>query len=241
MKPILSILMVLFLCACVGTLISAQEDVLSHEFHSYQVLDIKTSNSYRDSKSRSDQVIMTFPSIDGSEDIAFEMYPSDVISDDYVLTISDGNGMIERKGTDVVPMYGYAVGDPSMKITLTMAPDYMVASIRGNNIDYYIEPLNKFDKSAQSGRYVMYRSSDVKPHDGTCGHTSPKNISSQVEEKRVRNNYRAGDCYIVDYYVSSDSDMYSDFGNNVSAVESHVISIMNLMNTDYDDSFADEI
>ncbi|NNF36836.1 MAG: PKD domain-containing protein [Saprospiraceae bacterium] len=222
--------------------ISAQDiDVkkrLSNNFSSYNLEEIDLRDLNARINSISPDVNLIIPEAEGNGEYHLELFKTSVVADDYILTVYDGNSVVTSSGIDITVMDGYISGRPETRAYTVVGPDYFFAYIDDGREQYYYEPLSLYGGALSSGNIVIYKDENVKATASTCG---SKAFHQHTEAKRDKTTTRAGECFIVDYAVASDFEMYKDFNNSVSQVEAFVISITGLMNGDYDTSFDDEL
>ena len=225
-----------------STVICAQDiDVkkrLSENFSSYNLAEINLTDLNSRVNNISPDVNLVIPESKGNGLYELELFKTNVVSDDYVLTVYDGNTAVTSSGNDITVMDGYISGRPETRAYAVIGPEYFFAYIDDGTEQYYYEPLSFYGGTPQSGDIVIYKDEDVKATASTCG---SKVFHQHIETKREQTTTRAGECFIVDYAVAGDFELYQDLNNSVSQVEAFIISITGLMNGDYNTSFADEL
>jgi PKD repeat protein len=211
---------------------------LTKNFKAFQLSRIDYKDLNKRSSKNSYDVKLNIPSPEAGLDLQLDLYKINVVADDYILTVYDGNEATSTEGLDLEIMTGNISGRPESRAYAVVGRSYFFAYIDDGKEQYYYEPLSFYGADPRDGEIVIYKDEDVKPTAGTCG---SKLYHQHNDSKREVTTTRAGDCYFVDYAVASDYEMYRDFGNSVSQVEAFVVSITGLMNGDYDTSFDDEL
>lgn len=164
----------------------------------------------------------------------FYLTNSHIIVQDYKRRTSSGR--IIASPTPSL-MEGYTAEGHEIRVTLNT--HYLHGFIKTGDTRYYIEPLWKFDEDAASDLYLIYDIHDFITREvGTCATVAPPRFNKDKPEPRLE--MRAGNCYDVEYALATDYEMYMDYGS-VSAVENQILSVLNDMQTNYDDEFSDNL
>jgi hypothetical protein len=110
-----------------------------------------------------------------------------------------------------------------------------------NGVMYYIEPLSKYQASADRLAYIMYASTDVKQTTDGCG------VANQVQDAEHNNppqrKKRSGQCLTLEYAWLTDWNIYNKYGGNVNSLIARTMAILNASQNDYNiiDGLPDDV
>ena len=211
---------------------------LDNNFSEYNILKLDFTDAFRNTTRSENDVSLTIPSPYGEGTIELDLFRSNVISEDYSLMVSGEEGLVENYGSTVIPLRGLISDRPETRVNVVVDKNFFFACIDDGKDVYYYEPLSLHGGDPNGSDVVLYKDANVKPTASTCGSTA---LSREIDKSRIQDTYRAGECFEVEYAVASDYEMYQSFGNSVSSVEAFVISITDLMNTNYETDFDDEL
>ncbi len=207
---------------------------LKESFSKYQIvsIDAKSLKSSIESQRSDEKKIV----IEGHE---MTLFYSNIISSKYKLIVASNNGTREEKNTLPIPMNGYT--RKGGRASLTFNEDFIYGFFEANNSTLYIEPISHYEvNNKQKNAFVIYDVADIidtKHH--ACGTTEKQRINH--EEHHNEGSARiAGQCFEVENAIASDWLMFQSYGSS-SAVQNHAIGVLNNVQTNYDNEFADEI
>lgn len=221
----------------------SQQDIdLDEMFSNYKITTINSNDIYQNiTKNRSNRIHLE---IDDKKFFNLELYESEIISKDYLLREILESGENRKTGTSAIPMQGFIENVPNSRASITFNDGFIYGYIQENNETWFIEPLKHFKLDANKDDFIVYNTTDIIPGEQkTCGFDAFKNeLQSQRERRHDENQSspRAGNCYIVNIAIASDYSMRSYYGS-VNGVENHNIGVLNNVQTNYTDDFADEI
>ena len=215
--------------------------VINSKFKDFEILNINSAAMLRDAKSstRSEVYNMSL-GVDGS--IKVSVKPSNILSENYSTLISDENGIKEVRGFTAIPMVGKVNDVENSKVSLTINDNFIYGFIK-LGFDYYnIEPLYHFIDNAPLDTYIFYSSKDIiQTKNMTCGFEEmQKGEKGAIDRITTGGNRMQGSCFTVLYAIASDFSMFQKYGS-IIAVQNHNIGVMNDIQTNYDDEFADEV
>lgn len=119
---------------------------------------------------------------------------------------------------------------------LTIADQFISGFVDHNGIKTYIEPLNRFIPNVPVNKYVLYSPNDVILKNETlCGHDIFKEKFT-IQKKDNNTNSLRKDCVIMDLALASDYALVTAKGGP-NQTEAHLTSIVNQMQTWFDDEF----
>jgi len=216
----------------------SQWPVLQSQFSDYQILQIASEDVYRQiSDKRSGGIISL--RLNDSITWNLDLEYSGIIADNYQVISATENGHIKRRGTQALPMQGKVQNVSNSRVSLTFNYGFIYGFIRLGQQTFFIEPLKHFEKQASSDMFVLYNVNDIKPGpEMTCGvKTTEKEENRLKQGLGTRSN---GQCLTIEYALASDFQMFTAYGGN-SGVENHNIGVLNNVQTNFDDEFADEL
>jgi PKD repeat protein len=216
----------------------SQWPVLQSQFTDYQILQIETEDVYRqiyENRSGGALSLRLNDSITWNLDLEH----SGIISDKYQVISATENGQTKHRGTHALPMQGKVQNVSNSRVSLTFNHGFIYGFVRLGQQTFFIEPLKHFEKQAASDMFVLYNTNDIKPGpDMTCGVKT-----TEKEESRLKQGLESrstGQCKVIEYALASDFQMFTAYGGN-SGVENHNIGVLNNVQTNFDDEFADEL
>lgn len=206
------------------------QNTLDKNFSSFINVEINTNELYNQVQSKN-----SFPlylEIDGHE---LELIPSDIIPAYYKSFTTEGDFINQKRA---IPLKGYT--KTGADVRLTVAAGFIAGLIEIENDVIYIEPANYYNKSAKDELFILYKQSEIKETaEKTCGVDSQKAQYEKIGEIADLNK-SVGECLETDYPVAADFSYVDKYGGAVGA-ENQIITVVNNINTDYDDSFDDQI
>ena len=230
---------VLFLFCSLFSFSQQSTEQLGEMFSDYEVYDLEMSDIL--TKARSGNFFeIEIPKPDGTL-WTLELHDAKIIADDYISQAAGDNGIVKTNGTTAIPTTGYVKGDYSTLVSLTFNDDFIYGYIRDEDGYFFIEPLSYYSNKNTTDKFVMYNANDIldtAPKE--CGVTEMAN-KKEEQHNHIDNQQRSvGLCFEVDYAIANDFLMFQSYGSVIGA-ENHAIGVTNNVNTDYDDSFADEV
>ncbi|MFT6333659.1 MAG: PKD repeat protein [Saprospiraceae bacterium] len=172
-----------------------------------------------------------------------ELHDSKIISYNYMSQLGTSGATINNGITKALPTKGHVVGDLSTTVSLTFNEGFIYGFIKDKSGYNYIEPLSYYDKEQRgSDKYVIYNAKDLRPTaPHKCGTTEMHNKSDELYgNDKKDSDSRIDECFDVEIAIANDFAMFEEFGS-AFAVEDHAIGVMNNVQTNYDDEFADEL
>ncbi len=215
---------------------------LDKMFYNYEILEIDAASVHNSiiASSRSNSVKLK---INEKAEWNLLLENSGIISPQYLRVSSNANGLRQKNGTMALPMHGSVEGISGSQVSITFNTDFIYGFIKIGQSTYFIEPLYHFVKSGQKNKFVLYSINDIVPgEEKKCGYDQYVNEKQKVQSSPQygAGNRMPGGCFKVEYAIASDFSMVSFYGS-VAAVENHNIGVLNNVQTNYDDDFADEI
>ncbi len=209
-----------------------QKDMSGFPFTDYQIIIYDTEAIFLQSKNQDPNESLKI-SLAGME---MTVFPSGILAPEYKCVGTKGQILTTSKDRPI-PYSGYTT--EGYLVSLTIAKDMLIGTIKLPDDEIIIEPLDFYQKNNfLRHALVIYRDSDIKTgREGTCGMTAKyrKKAHESIERSILLDL-----CYEVEYAISQDYSMVANLGS-VAAAEAYGISITNEMNTVYQDQFADTI
>ncbi|MBK9254566.1 MAG: PKD domain-containing protein [Saprospiraceae bacterium] len=214
---------------------------LEEQFSDYEVLNINSAMIYNQIKSADRNNEYT---LDLGNGRVWNLYleNSGVLGPDYVTSIATENGVEHTRGFSALPMKGYVIGRPESKVSLTFNHNFIYGYIMAGNEYYNIEPVSHFVQNAKADEYVLYSAKDIRPGlEKKCGYEEVRSETEKIKRSHQSSGERMpGGCYLILYSTASDFSMFTQYGGAVG-VQNHNIGVLNNVQGNYDNEFADEI
>lgn len=205
---------------------------LSDQFTDYQIYEFATSKLY-ESLSKTESLQKLAINFENKE-IQADLWEDEALTSQ-IETYSSSQGLMN---VFYPKAYRGYVESSGKSIRLSIKDDFLYGYFTSTEGVEYIEPLHYFDPNASKNQYVIYKSSDVIPILGkTCAVTEAQKISSNDNANK---SAAVGECFILELAIASDDLMFVEYGS-VPAVVAHNVGVMNNVQGNYDDEFADEI
>ncbi len=213
---------------------------LERKFTSFEVVNLDSRSIYRDiiQNNGADNFEMVLP---GNKKIYLTLYAADLIAPEYNFNTIGENETTVRTGTTVRPMRGFVNGVADSEAALTFNDKFIYGFIRIRSEEYYIEPVHHLLGTNEADDFVMYRPEDVIPdRELKCAYDLDNEKAQEIRDSHEHDANRTGLCYQIRYAIASDWSMRFKYGS-VTGVENHNIGVLNDVQTNYDNEFADEL
>jgi len=156
-----------------------------------------------------------------------------LLSNNYTVAIKGENG-IEEKTLSEIGFDGryFTNEDISEKkqLVLSIFENAYTIYIKDLETEFYIEPLKKYDVTANTNEYIFYKAEDaIIPEEIACG-TKDDYTKEVIEE----NNYssKTGGCKTVEIVFSVDYSMYNTY-NSISGTINRTLEVLNLSDANF--------
>lgn len=215
---------------------------LNDQFQKYQVYEIDIANLNNYVKNESFEVQLTML-LGNQYQWDISIYPRELRAKDYLLTSWTPKGKQFLPKSEIKTYQGNLNAKGGGSVSLTIDEDFIRGYVRKNGEYYYIEPVYYFKKGVPSNQFVVYAAEDVKPSGGTCGamelvENKEKYLQQMTEEQPEKSSVLL--CYDIEIAIASDASMFTKYGS-IAAVENHNVSVMNDVQTNFDDEFQHEL
>ena len=128
------------------------------------------------------------------------------------------------------------------RAALTIDDDFLYGFIRKGDIEFFIEPLTYVLKDAPTDLFILYEASDAIQNEVfTCGVEETQQKTEEIKHDLEEQNRVLDNCYVLQLAIASDYLMYQGYMNSTTNVGNHNIAVMNNVQTNYTDDFADDI
>jgi hypothetical protein len=115
-----------------------------------------------------------------ARDFDLQMSPHDMRSPDYSAQVIDSRGVAHPlPKTEVHTYKGYVKGLPDAQARMSLTERGIEGAVFTKHGRYYLQPAQALSKEASADEFVLYESSDLHKHDGTCGVTLADEVAAQ--------------------------------------------------------------
>ncbi|MBC7889485.1 MAG: hypothetical protein H7Z13_16530 [Ferruginibacter sp.] len=235
-------LVLCFLC-CIPFTVQAQKKIsaigfsntfsksLSAHFSKYSLFSINTTaiKTYiEEAGTANTNLVLELP---GLTTFNLYLHKNDILSDSYHLTVASPTGNQVFPKPACLTYAGVLANEMNSGVRLTITPDFIYGIIKGNNKEYFIEPLHYFTKDASPGMFVVYETKDaIFDKTLTCGVT--ERAAAQQKISQPGGTTSGLNCVKAEMAIASDESMFLRYGS-AQAVEIHNIGVMNNVIWDY--------
>ncbi len=221
-----------------GPIIYAQnkalQSELSEKFEDYKVVSFDFDQFLAKKNSNKASDIFTIK-IDKWD---IDLYQHDLVSSDYRLRVAYPDGIREEKVETNITYRG-SVRKTGEEVVLTITEDFVFGTIVDGSKTFFIEPVSSYTKDQASNKHVIYDVATINfESDHKCGVEDVIKQKDKIEQSPSKSMMG---CVEVDLGVASDYLYYLQHNSTVRGVVAKTLAVMNLVDTDYDDPFNDEI
>ena len=216
---------------------------LNDHFHAASVyrIDISKLRKTLNNTSRAidEQVVFDIP---GYGNHVLNIYPKEIRSDDYTIRVATESGTIDIPRGANKTFAGFDV-NTSKELRLTIDDHFISGFINVNNDILYVEPAWYYLPNAHEDDIVVYYASKavVQPDKVCGGNKYHPSIAPHEEEGKTKTIYQSRmACKQVQIALANDWLMFDEYGS-VTNVENQNLSVINNVETNYDDEFADDL
>jgi PKD repeat protein len=214
---------------------------LNSKFKQYELAEIPTEQIYQqlNTQSRNNDVII--PLGNGMK-WTMELELNPIFSEKYSLVFGDKTLGNPIKQNRVKPMVGKLKNVPDSEVTLSFNKNFIFGEVRIGLVRYFIEPLSYHVDGESPDKFIYYSIHDIiLDNDYKCGYENYKEELEKLKTKDEKiETRRVGECFVVEYALAADWSMVVKLGTAV-AVENHITGVINNVQTNWDNEFADEI
>ena len=218
----------------------ASEEILKKGFTDFIIFNFETSELVDPLREEPTGIHTHF---EINKDLAWDLtiVPNDLRGVNYSIVVQGERAQSVIHQTANKTFKGYNL-ENNKAIRLTLDKDFIYGYIEDDKGTFFIEPLWYFNPKAPLGTYVGYYVKDIIPSSGVkCGVNEIQERKSTVRHFGSQNrSLSTGNCLEVEFAIASDGLMFNKYGS-VTNVENHNIGVMNNVQGNYDNEFADEI
>lgn len=215
---------------------------LSEYFARYEVyqMDLEGLTAYVRSDVFDDAVII---GLDAYGTFAMDLFPNPLQSEDYVLSVRTDEGVEHIPYDGIVKTFIGNLKGGQYDVRLTIDWDYLYGYIALSGDKLNIEPLRNYVPGAPRDHIVVYRQSDLLelPPVLCEAENAVKSRRKGKQQETYGETRSVGECLEVEIALADDWLMYQDHNSSVTDVENHNIGVMNNVQGNYDNEFADEL
>ncbi len=214
---------------------------ISRYFKEYEIVTFDTKTLLSTSKRFPNDFFNYNFKLSDKYDWNLKLSHNQVFADNFILREGDNPGKTIKELSNLpVVLSGLEIQNNEVQATITVNNDFLYGFIETRSTKIYFEPLSSFDENAQENEFIVYDVNDVISFEGQfCAASEHKEKSESIQFKSTNSaNSRNGSCLAVEYAIANDHWVYDSRGGNTASWNAGVVANMN---TDYDDSFNDEI
>ena len=171
-----------------------------------------------------------------SKEIGFniELEPSNIVSSNYKLTIQTPQGLKISKPQLNYLYKGKVKDKDGGDVRLTIKEGYIYGSIKKGEKEYFIEPVNRYDKETKKDEFIFYESQDVVSENMSCGFNDVSNTATRAMQHSGNSGIlrpsspQSGVCKKVKFLIATDYSMYKAFNNDIDALQTFLLSNLNM-------------
>ena len=219
---------------------SFKSDKFDQELEAYQIfkIDLKEMNTLQ---RISDRPFVLHFQLGDQYSWPVELEAQELRQADYQIITEGPNGRTSLPAGTTQAYSGRVLQTEGGRADFTLNRDFILGALKWQGEIYYLEPAKRHDRRAADNYFVLYKSRDVKEVPGVgCGtdlahhqahHQSDRRAFGGIQLREVNET-----CVQANIALAADFDMYSQY-NDVYELESYMLAILNLVNTNFDDEF----
>lgn len=213
-------------------------EMLTTNFSSYRVVRLNTQQIYDQVQLQGERALLRVAL--GADPIrSFLLQKHDLRAAGYQSRIATSSGIVQAPAREIGTYRGRLSGQAGGKLSLTIEPDFFFGLWTEGEETWFIEPLYRLEPTAPRDLYLLYRERDMKTRDNYCGLSLTHQHAEELPHKPA-DTEKAGNCLVVEVGLAADNSMRVAFGG-VAQVTNFMFGVLNNVQTNYDNEFADEI
>ncbi|NUN99994.1 MAG: PKD domain-containing protein, partial [Saprospiraceae bacterium] len=175
-------------------------------------------------------------------DWSISLFPDDIRSDGYRLQALTENGLQILPNGKNITFGGFAEGVARNDVRMTLTPNFIFGYVETGEHTFFIEPAKRFKADLPETYYVVYRTDEIQPRpENRCGWAQTEHRKEEIKEHiHSHEEKMLGNCYTVEIALASDFSIFQVFGS-IPGVQDFMLGVLNNVQTNYDNEFADEI
>lgn len=215
---------------------SYKSEVLDEELKAYQVFKIDLSALQAISRSSRTAPFLHLQ-LGTRYNWPVQLSPNEIRTDSYQLTGITKSGMKSYPRSQVKTFEGNLALPDGGSTHFVIDNDQIYGALKWGQNEYFIEPVNKFNRNAPENYIVVYKDVDVNRVNGaTCGSHFRGNDTPDHTEIENIIDLRMENCLQANVALAADYSMVEKF-QDIYDLENHLLFILSLVQTNYDDEF----
>ena len=210
--------------------------LLAKAIKQYSLLTINTPALRKYVKLNKATAIEFTLELEGYAPFVFKLRENDILTAGYKCIIGRPNGRETLGKPECITYVGTIDGDEKSWAYLTITDNMVYGLFNKNGRQYFIEPLQFFDRSQSNKTFVVYETKNVVPKSGiSCGVTEAMerarqtlSVANGMEINPATNGTATGTCKMVELAIASDSLMLAKF-QDVATLQERNIGVVNTM------------
>ncbi len=210
---------------------------LSDKISNYEIIKLPVQD-YFERLSEFDGPQEIILNIGKNDVLPLQLVPEHDLIDRQVINTTS-KGLLKNEDIKVFPYKGHVLNGTAYA-RLTVSENMFYLYVQGEGFSRYIEPLRFIVPGAEPDLYIVYYGKDaVMPKGDFCASTATKQMSDKLEPEEKSSVM--GLCYEVELGMASDFLMYDKYNSSTVDVIARNVGVMNNVQGNYDDEFADEL
>lgn len=201
---------------------------LASRFQKFSVVKLESNTIASSLKGKSKvSFLLQLPDFPSWE---IELQPSAITSAEYQLKIQTQSGVQIIPSNPNFLYKGKVRGSgKDEQVRLTIKEGFIYGSVQTEGKEYFIEPLNRFT-TANKDEFIIYEAKDVLTNNNfSCGADEMEALSKAKEQNNLREQTpQSTICKKIKFISVADYSIYQKFSNDISAVETAILSNLNL-------------
>lgn len=160
-----------------------------------------------------------------------ELEPSNITTSNYQLKLLTPQGTKTISSKADFLFKGKVKGSgKDEQVRLAIKEGFIYGSVQTGGKEYFIEPLSRFTGTKQKDEYILYEAKDVISNTSfSCGVTDKESSLKEIQQNALREQSpQSGICKKIKFISVADYSIYQKFGSDVYAVETALLSNLNL-------------
>lgn len=215
---------------------ASKYDQLWNKFEYFDLFELSAADIHEAVNSPAEDNVLALEL--GAYDWTMELYPDDMHANS--VTITDEYGQTSSRKMQVISYRGQLKGNPYSRVDMTITDNMVLGMVHDGKNEYFIEKVRNIVDDAPFEEYIVYNVKSVLPNpEITCGMDE---VHKKFEDTEIQNDQPESSmaCYDVIVALATDARMATRHGGSFGA-QGHVIGILTLVQTNYDDEFFHEI
>jgi PKD repeat protein len=215
-----------------------EKSELSKKFETYSVQDFSINENLEKLRNTNKFHSIKLKNPDGGF-WNLELTPTDLFSENFVARSVSTEGESRSNTPSAFPYNGTIEGINDSRVSLTISEDFISGYIRIGKEHYYYKNLGSY-LPERNDEIIIYNVKDaIEEKPFYCGSTKD-HIINDPGIKKESESLVVGECFEVEIAFADDFLMFDSYGST-GAVQSHNTAVLNDVQTNYDDEFADEV